>query len=1003
MAHPGKAMARRQRGRLYPLHIHIAYLFTLLIFVACSVIGWFNYHQSRRIVLSAAENVFERTARQTGDDLARLYGPLETLVELLVHHPLTTAPDLDSRLRSLPMLRESLVKNPRLSAAYVGYPNGDFFLVRSLDNAAVALAVGSPEGARFLVQSMERQGLHGEMRRPTFIFYDEWLQELARSHPADYTFDPRGRPWFQRAADATELVRTDPYVFFTTREVGKTFARQAAGGAVVAADLTLAEISESLADAGITPGTQLVLVDGQGRVLADKDAARLSAASARSGGRPPQLADLGSPVLARLASREVLPLIQVDGRYWHSRALPVAAAGEAPNYLLVAAPEDELLEEAVRIRNYTLWVTLGLIALAIPGTWWLARRISSELKDLIREAAEIRRFRFDGAPAKGSSIWEINELSRSMNQMKGTIRKFLDISATLASERNFDRLLARVLQETLASAEACGGIVYLMPDNGRGLLPASLLWHEAATEAAENGGEDEAGETTTTARIVDASRLPGLAFIASPRETHPLLLAAQEARTQVLEVPPQRPAGMEFLDSEGSALVGQPVLLVALPLKNRAQEVIGVLALFLPGSAEAPAPERISFIEALSGASAVAIENQRLIQSQKALLEGLIRLMAGAIDAKSPYTGGHCQRVPELTKMLARAACEADSGPYAGFSMDEEAWEALHIAGWLHDCGKVTTPEYVVDKATKLETLYDRIHEVRMRFEVLKRDAEIDFWQQVAAGGDAATLRQALEAQWAVLDEEFAFVAACNEGSEFMAPEKQARLQAIACRTWRRTLDDRLGISWEEGQRKAHQPPATLPVTEALLADRPEHLLERAPRDLMPAENPWGFHLQVPAWKFNRGELHNLSVGRGTLSEEDRYIINDHIVQTIIMLEALPFPLHLRQVPELAGGHHERMDGRGYPRGLKGSEMSPQARMMAIADIFEALTAVDRPYKKGKTLSEALAIMARMVQEQHIDRELFELFLRTGVYRQYGERYLQARQIDEVDVAALLA
>jgi len=611
------------------------------------------------------------------------------------------------------------------------------------------------------------------------------------------------------------------------------------------------------------------------------------------------------------------------------------------------------------------------------------------LKDLIREAAEIRRFRFDGAPAKGSPIWEINELSRSMNQMKSTIRKFLDISATLSSERNFDHLLERVLEETLASAEASGGIVYLVSDNGRGLLPTSLRWQPNA-----------AGVMPASPR---AAHLPGLAFIPSPLETHPLLLAAMEARTQVLEVPPQRPAGMEFLDSEGSALVGEPVLLVALPLKNRAQEVLGVLALFLPGSAEAPAPERISFIEALSGASAVAIENQRLIQSQKALLEGLIRLMAGAIDAKSPYTGGHCQRVPELTKMLARAACEAESGPYADFAMDEEAWEALHIAGWLHDCGKVTTPEYVVDKATKLETLYDRIHEVRMRFEVLKRDAEIDFWQQVAAGGDAATLRQALESQWALLDEEFAFVAACNEGGEFMAPDKQARLQAIACRTWRRTLDDRLGISWEEGQRKAHQPSPALPVEESLLTDKPEHLVERAPRDLMPVENPWGFRMQVPAWKFNRGELHNLSVGRGTLSEEDRYIINDHIVQTIIMLESLPFPRHLRQVPELAGGHHERMDGRGYPRGLKGAEMSLQARMMAIADIFEALTAVDRPYKKGKTLSEALSIMARMAQEQHIDRDLFELFLRTGVYRQYGERYLQASQIDEVDVAALLA
>ncbi|HET7775223.1 MAG TPA: metal-dependent phosphohydrolase, partial [Azospira sp.] len=748
MAPSPRTFPKRQHGRLYPLHIHIAYLFSLLIFVACSIIGWFNYHQSRRIVLTAASDVFERTARQVSDDLQRLYGPLETLVELLVHHPLAAAPDLASRLQSLPMLREALLKNPHLSAVYVGYPQGDFFLVRSLANPLVAAGVQAPPGARFLVQSVERRPDGKPGLRPTFIFFDEWLQEVERRHPAAYDFDPRSRPWYQRASGATTLVRTEPYVFYTTKEVGKTFARLAGSDAVVAADLTLADISTSLAAAGLTPGTQLVLADGQGQVLADKAQQRLSDAAARAGGRLPTLAELGSPALARLAPDSANGIFRAAGQVWHSRAIAVPDAGDAPNYLVVAAPEDELLAEAIRIRTWTLWVTLGLIALAIPGTWLLARRISGELKDLIRESADIRRFRFDGAPAKGSPIWEIDELSRSMNQMKNTISKFLDITQTLTAERHFDRLLERVLQETLASAEASGGIVYLVADNGRGLLPAALRW--------------QPNEEGRIPEPVEAAHLPGLAFVKSPQETHPLLLAALEARTQVLEVPPQRPAGMEFLDGEGSDLVGLPVLLVALPLKNRAQEVVGVLALFLPGSAEAPSPERISFIEALSGASAVAIENQRLLQAQKTLLESLIQLVAGAIDAKSPYTGGHCQRVPELTKMLARAACETTTGPYAGFSLSEEQWEALHIAGWLHDCGKVTTPEYVVDKATKLETLYDRIHEVRMRFEVLKRDAEVDFWRQVAAGGDGAALRPALEAQWRVLDEEFAFVAACN-------------------------------------------------------------------------------------------------------------------------------------------------------------------------------------------------------------------------------------------------
>jgi len=231
-----------------------------------------------------------------------------------------------------------------------------------------------------------------------------------------------------------------------------------------------------------------------------------------------------------------------------------------------------------------------------------------------------------------------------------------------------------------------------------------------------------------------------------------------------------------------------------------------------------------------------------------------------------------------------------------------------------------------------------------------------------------------------------------------MATDRIERLQAIAKRTWWRTLDDRIGISHEEKLRKEASPAAELPVREVLLADKPEHLFPRRVQDRLPQ----GFRMTVPELLYNRGELYNLAVGRGTLSEEERYKINEHIVQTLVMLKKLPFPKHLGKVPEIAGGHHEKMDGSGYPQRLTRDEMSPLARMMAIADIFEALTAVDRPYKKGKTLSEALTIMARMQQEQHIDGELFALFVRSGVYLDYAGRFMQPEQIDAVDVDRLL-
>ncbi len=286
--------------------------------------------------------------------------------------------------------------------------------------------------------------------------------------------------------------------------------------------------------------------------------------------------------------------------------------------------------------------------------------------------------------------------------------------------------------------------------------------------------------------------------------------------------------------------------------------------------------------------------------------------------------------------------------------------------------------------------------------ESLKRDAEIAYLKARLEGGDQAALKAAYEAEIKALEEDFAFIGECNVGGEFMAPEKIARLRKVAERTWTRTLSDRIGISYAEQKRRAREPEKPLPVVENLLQDRYDHIIERDATDLMPPNNKWGFNMKVPERKFNLGEIYNLSVGRGTLTDEDRYKINDHIVQTIIMLEGLPLPRHLRRVPEYAGGHHEKMDGTGYPRGLKKEQMSIPARVMAIADIFEALTAADRPYKTPKTLSESIKIMGFMVKDRHIDPDLFRLFLESGIYREYAQNFLTPEQIDEVDITPYL-
>jgi HD-GYP domain-containing protein (c-di-GMP phosphodiesterase class II) len=392
----------------------------------------------------------------------------------------------------------------------------------------------------------------------------------------------------------------------------------------------------------------------------------------------------------------------------------------------------------------------------------------------------------------------------------------------------------------------------------------------------------------------------------------------------------------------------------------------------------------------------------RLIQAKQeieALFTAITELLAGAIDAKSPYTGGHCKRVPVLAKLLADAAHDSDKSPFAGFRMDsEEKWREFNVAAWLHDCGKVTTPEYVVDKATKLETIYNRIHEIRMRFEVLLRDARIEaFRKHLPADVDEKDLLSDLEKTEKAIADDFAFVANCNIGGEFMADEKIERLERIASRTWVRHLDDRIGISQEEAVLKNTTPPKRLPAIEQVLADKPEHIIPRPHPDPFDG-NPHGFKMEVPKNQYNQGELYNLGIRKGTLTAEDRFKINEHIIQTILMLKKLPFPNKMKDVAEIAGAHHETMIGTGYPRRLKKADMSIPARIMAIADIFEALTAADRPYKKAKNLSDALKIMSFMRNDQHIDADLFDLFLEKRIFQSYAEQYMNQQQIDKVNV-----
>jgi len=616
----------------------------------------------------------------------------------------------------------------------------------------------------------------------------------------------------------------------------------------------------------------------------------------------------------------------------------------------------------------------------------------------------------------------------------------LAVATALGSATDLATLLHRILRTCRQLTASDAGSVYLIesarpagagtPDLAaleQARTAERQLWF-AASQNASLGPPD--GAPTDLA--------PQLLEIRLPLSPHSLVgWCALQGEVlnlaNVYALPPELP--YRFDASVDRQLGYRAVSMLSVPMRTTTGEVVGVLQLINrkhrsgdrlePATAEAltrPYDRHDqSLIEAMASLAAVSVERTRLVTQQEELIEAIVTLLASAIDAKSAYTGGHCARVPELALMLAREAEAVTTGPLAGFQFsDARQWREFRIGAYLHDCGKVTTPEAVVDKATKLETQYNRIHEIRTRFEVLLRDARIAQLEGQLAGGDAGALAEAYERRRAELQEQFALVTASNVGEERMDPQRIEALRRIGGQTWWRHFDDRLGLAWEELARRngctvppgpdrtaaadadpgAQSDPFALPAEETLLADKSWH---RIPRDAgtIPVASH-GFRMAVPELQYHHGELHNLAIQAGTLTAEDRYKINEHIVQTILMLEALPFPPWLEQVPYYAGTHHETLQGTGYPRALAADQLTVPARIMAIADIYEALTAPDRPYKKAKTLSESIAILAGFRDRGHIDPDLFELFLRSGLYRRYAERFLRSEQIDAVAIDAFL-
>ena len=516
-------------------------------------------------------------------------------------------------------------------------------------------------------------------------------------------------------------------------------------------------------------------------------------------------------------------------------------------------------------------------------------------------------------------------------------KQLADLTGALTTENDHTKLLDRIILGCMHLTNADGGTLYTLNEENENELAFTILHNRSL--GIHRKPHD----------------LPAIDIFNSQKQASKLVVVQTFVQRETINIPD----AYECVDYDFSGtrnfdkqLNYHSKSFLCVPLQDHEGEIIGVLQLI---NAIDEKGQIIPFlatqqhlVESLASLAATVLTKRRLIDAQRHLFESFIKLIGRAIDHKSPVTGKHCEQVPEIAMLLADAVNTATQGEFANKAFCEIEMYELRIAAWLHDCGKITTPEYIIDKATKLHTMFDRIHLIESRFREYKLHLEIQFLTSNSSISDKerAKAHLQLEQQKQALDADLDFIKRSNAGSEFMADEDIARILSIA------------DISWVDVEGKIRQ-------------------------------------------LLNKDEADNLCIRKGTLTEDERQVMRDHIKVSIDMLESLKYPKQLKQVPEIACNHHEHLDGSGYPRGLKADDLSTRARIMCIADIFEALTSPDRPYKKGMFLSQAMTILGRMVEDNHLDGDLFKLFAESGAYLTYAQKHMTPRQIDTFDIHSL--
>ncbi|HET8808519.1 MAG TPA: HD domain-containing phosphohydrolase [Methylophaga sp.] len=1048
------ALPIKGRGLRISIRATVIAGFMISSLLIASVAIGLQYFFNKTLATEATSYVYQQTATSTRDYIAAVDSRAIAATRVMAQFPrLLDGKKISPDTRRL--FAEVMQRNLMFFAIYVGYQGGDLYELVNLeadDNLREQLRA-APEDRWVTITVSGR----GDKRIRRFEYYDaEFNLRDSRQHPTDY--NAGNRQWFNNAKQG-EVFKTEPYLLQHIQSPGQTYSTKIPGSdAVLAMDIALSSLSDFFQSQNLGADSEIYLYQKSGEIIASNqqvassnslppapalsltdaqqkiiEANKYLLVSNETDWPPVNFAVAGKPygyaidVMNYIAEMTGLELRYLNGLSWQEMAAmfiegeldviqPVydnqyrRALGQMTD-AFIKLPYGVVTRDDIKISRLS---DLQGKTVAIPEGWSLISNLRETFPEInILEVDSVRQVMTavrDGKADAGMDSAAILQYTADQYFFAGlTVHSDIDIAADNKLPTSLHFLINRdkaALAEIFNLALANLGEKQLqaladkwLAADGSGLNAGAVPYPELLDE-----------DIYLSQKTLQTLQLNGEDYFVY---IQPMSDSVDENEFFTIITPVASVLAPAMDKVQKSIWVTAAILLLLLPVSWLFASPIVKAVRNLALDSERIKRRRFSEVEQVRSniveisdlatsmmAMSHSIEEHE--KSQEALMEAFIELIAQAIDHKSPYTAGHCERVPELAFMLAEKAEQSHEAPFNSFRFrDEKEWREFRIGAWLHDCGKITTPEHIVDKGTKLETIYNRIHEIRMRFEVLLRDAEISYLKHCAAEpAKQAEFRAEFEALQQQFQADFAFIAHCNIGSESMDDAEIERLYSLAKVTWLRHFDDRLGLSPVEEDRCSGES-ATLPATEYLLADKKEHII--AHQHSIEFDPKFGIKMQVPEHLYNLGELHNLTVRAGTLSPEDRFKINEHIISTIKMLENLPFPPELSKVPRYASTHHETMIGTGYPRGLTAEDLSMPERIMVLADIFEALTAADRPYKKAKPVSVAVDILHKMVERQHVDRDVFELFLRSGVYLQYAQRFLPSEQIDEVDISQYLS